>query len=46
MSEVVELSFWNLVCTTDGCELAGISFPITSEEAECGGCNTVYAKPE
>jgi hypothetical protein len=46
MSEVVELNFWHLVCTTEGCELAGISFPISGEEAECGGCNTMYARPE
>ena len=46
MSKVVELNFWHLTCTTDGCELSGISFPISGEEAECGGCNTVYARPE
>ena len=46
MSEVVETNFWHMVCSTDGCELAGISFPISENEAECGGCNTVYEKPE
>ena len=46
MSEVVEMNFWYMNCSTDGCELAGISFPISENEAECGGCNTVYFKPD
>lgn len=46
MSEIIEMSFWYIICATEGCELAGIRFPISENEAECGGCNTVYFKPE
>ncbi len=46
MSEAVEMNFWYMVCTTENCELANISFPIAENQAECGGCNTVYSKPE
>jgi hypothetical protein len=45
MSEAVEMNFWYIVCATEGCELFDISFPISENEAECGGCNTVYEKP-
>jgi hypothetical protein len=45
MSDTTNITFWYLICETDGCELAGISFPIEGEEVECGGCNTEYQKP-
>ena len=33
--------------STPDCELNGILYPVYNEETvECGGCNTVYARPE
>ena len=45
MSDTTKIIFWYLVCEVEGCELAGISFPIQGEKAECGGCNNEYEKP-
>jgi hypothetical protein len=46
MSETFEISFWHMVCVMEYCELYGISFPISENKVECGGCNTIYTKPE
>jgi hypothetical protein len=45
MSDTTGLDFWNMICDSKGCELAGISFPIAGEEAECGGCGAVFSRP-
>ena len=37
---------WIAVCNTANCSLAGIEYPSFTDELECGGCNTVYRKPE
>jgi hypothetical protein len=37
---------WQLVCTTENCELKNVTYEVESNEAECGGCNKVYTKPE
>lgn len=42
MSDTNGIEFWYLICTVEGCELADVSYPIVGDEAECGGCNTVY----
>lgn len=43
----VELvDFWVMVCTTEGCPVNGVEYPTDSNEIECGGCNTIYTKPE
>jgi hypothetical protein len=35
---------WTMTCTATGCELEGVEFPVSGDDAECGGCNTVYQK--
>lgn len=38
---------WEMTCSTEGCELNGIIYPVYDVTViECGGCNTVYEKPE
>ena len=46
MSDTTGLIFWELVCVTAGCELAGIRFPISGDEAQCGGCGATFTRPE
>ncbi len=46
MSQTVDIDFWYLICSIQDCELYGISFPIFENQAECGGCNAIYIKPE
>ncbi len=42
MSE--QTNAWAFICTTEGCELAGIEYTAQSDEAECGGCGRIFTK--
>jgi hypothetical protein len=47
MAQVPTTEPWYMNCETEGCELAGIPFPVyDATSIECGGCNVVYEKPE
>ena len=36
---------WSVSCTTADCELKNIQFPVTGDEAECGGCGEIFTRP-
>ena len=47
MAQIPQSEPWEMQCSTLGCELNGVVFPVyNNEPVECGGCNTVYEKPE
>jgi hypothetical protein len=39
-------SAWSMKCAKENCELINIEYIVESDSAECGGCNTIYSKPE
>lgn len=47
MAKIPTSEPWYVTCETESCELFGIAYPIyDASSVECGGCNTVYEKPE
>jgi hypothetical protein len=47
MSQIPLSEPWEMQCANINCELYLIIFPVyNSDTVECGGCNTVYEKPE